>query len=144
MQNNELRIFVEMLKLLMENEEQKKMIETLESRLGHLLESEYIRKFDAKDPHTREYLLPIKEADDTAPVKYGLWIHCNGKSNLWHCSNCGGKIIYNPTRLVYKGEKRAVHEVNEYCRSCGVKMIGHRVRAAAITIPHPTREIGRS
>lgn len=59
-------------------------------------------------------------------VRYGEWIHCNGKSNLWYCSACGEKILYNPTRRVYNIEKRPVHEVNKRCRSCGAKMIGYK------------------
>ena len=54
----------------------------------------------------------------------GRWIHCEGKSNLWYCSECGEKIQYNPTRRVYNIEKRPVHEVNKYCRSCGAIMEG--------------------
>ena len=62
-------------------------------------------------------------------VRYGEWIHCNGKSNLWYCSACGEKILYNPTRRVYNIEKRPVHEVNKRCRSCGAKMIGYRSKS---------------
>lgn len=55
---------------------------------------------------------------------HGQWIHCQGKSNLWYCSKCGAKIIYNSTRKTYNIEKKPVSEVNKYCRNCGVKMIG--------------------
>lgn len=70
------------------------------------------------------------EAIDDAPtvdaveVVHGEWVHCNGKSNLWYCSECGEKILYNPTRRTYNIEKRPVHEVNKYCRGCGAKMDG--------------------
>lgn len=142
MEKNELRIFVEMLKLVMENEELKIQAESLESRLDHLLESRYIRQFDSKNPHTGEYILPIRRADETEPIQHGYWIHCKGKSNLWYCSKCGGKILYNAARRTYKIEKQAVHEVNAFCRKCGVQMIGYRESAVTITIPHPTRKIG--
>lgn len=61
---------------------------------------------------------------DAVPVVHGRWIHCQGKSNLWYCSECGEKILYNPTRRTYNIEKRPVHEVNKYCRGCGAKMDG--------------------
>lgn len=35
---------------------------------------------------------------DAEPVRHGRWIHCNGKSNIWYCSACGEKIIYNPIK----------------------------------------------
>lgn len=59
-----------------------------------------------------------------APVNHGHWIHCDGKSNLWYCSECGEKINYNPTRGTYIKHKRQVHEVNKRCRNCGAKMDG--------------------
>ena len=59
---------------------------------------------------------------DAEPVRHGQWIHCKGKSNLWYCSECGEKIIYNPTRKTYKPNKKPVHEENKRCRSCGAKM----------------------
>ena len=61
---------------------------------------------------------------DAVEVVHGRWIHCKGKSNLWYCSECGEKILYNPTRRTYNIEKRPVHEVNKYCRCCGTKMDG--------------------
>ena len=64
------------------------------------------------------------EADGAKLVPEGRWVHCEGKSNLWYCSACGEKIIYNPTRRTYNIEKRPVHEVNKYCRGCGAKMEG--------------------
>lgn len=61
---------------------------------------------------------------DPEPVRHGHWIHCNGKSNLWYCSECGEKIIYNPTRKTYKPEKLPVYAVNKHCRGCGIRMTG--------------------
>ena len=61
---------------------------------------------------------------DAVEVVHGRWIHCSGKSNLWYCSECGEKILYNPTRRTYNIEKRPVHEVNKYCRGCGAIMNG--------------------
>lgn len=61
---------------------------------------------------------------DYAPVRHGHWIHCAGKSNLWYCSECGGKILYNPTRRTYNIKKLPVDEMNRFCRSCGAKMDG--------------------
>ena len=61
-------------------------------------------------------------AVDAEPVRHGWWIHCKGKSNLWYCSECGEKIIYNPTRKTYTPQKLPVHEINKYCRCCGARM----------------------
>lgn len=63
-------------------------------------------------------------AMDIEAVVHAHWIHCKGKSNLWYCSACGEKIIYNPTRKTYKPHKKPVNEVNKRCRSCGAKMDG--------------------
>ena len=75
--------------------------------------------------------LALRAMIDTAPTidpeelrPKGRWIHCNGKSNLWHCSECGEKILYNPIRRTYNIEKRPVHKVNKYCRGCGAIMNG--------------------
>ena len=38
-------------------------IEVIENRLGHLLQSEFIKQFDEIDPETHEYKLPIENAD---------------------------------------------------------------------------------
>lgn len=65
-------------------------------------------------------------AADVAPVVHGEWVHCNGTINLWYCSECGEKILYNPTRRTYNIRKRPVYEVNKYCRGCGAKMDGGR------------------
>lgn len=62
---------------------------------------------------------------DAVEAVRGEWVHCNGKSNLWYCSVCGEKILYNPTRRTYNIEKRPVHAVNKFCRGCGAKMDGN-------------------
>lgn len=62
---------------------------------------------------------PTIEAE---PVRRGRWEHCNGKSTLWYCSECGEKIIYNPSRKTYNIRKMGVAEINKFCRACGAKM----------------------
>lgn len=59
---------------------------------------------------------------DVVPVRHGRWVRCKGKSTLWHCSECGERIIYNPTRKTYNIRKKNVAEVNKFCRACGAKM----------------------
>lgn len=101
-----------------------------------------MRLIDADDPKlyektyipqdwsdTQEYPLMIEWKDivdaptvDAEPVRNGHWIHCKGKSNLWYCSECGEKIMYNPTRKTYGPNKKTVYEVNMRCRRCGAKM----------------------
>ena len=39
---------------------------------------------------------------DAEPVRHGRWIRCKGKSNLWYCSECGEKILYNPNKYYLK------------------------------------------
>ena len=68
--------------------------------------------------------LKFKNKADVVEVRHGEWVHCDGKSNLWYCSECGDKILYNPTRRTYNIRKRPVNEVNKYCRCCGAKMDG--------------------
>lgn len=51
------------------------------------------------------------------------WIPCAGKSHIWYCSRCGERINYNQARRTYKPEGKPVHEVNRWCRGCGVKMM---------------------
>ena len=58
------------------------------------------------------------------PKKHGHWIHCNGKSNLWYCSECGDKMIYNDKRRTYNIVKLPMAEKNKFCRNCGAKMDG--------------------
>lgn len=61
---------------------------------------------------------------DAVPVVHARWIHCKGKSNLWYCSNCGDKMIYNPTRRTYNIVKLSMAEKNKFCRNCGARMDG--------------------
>ena len=61
---------------------------------------------------------------DIAPVVHARWIHCKGKSNLWHCSNCGSMMLYNPTRRTYNIVKLSMPEKNKFCRNCGARMDG--------------------
>lgn len=67
----------------------------------------------------RHEACPLKAQE---PRGEAHWVHCNGKSNLWYCSVCGEKIIYNPTRKTYKPDKKPVWEINKYCRNCGALM----------------------
>jgi hypothetical protein len=64
----------------------------------------------------------VKRCTTVDKEKCGHWIHCKGKSNLWYCSECGEKILYNQTRRTYNIEKRPVYVVNKYCRNCGARM----------------------
>lgn len=41
---------------------------------------------------------------EAEPVKHGKWIHCNGTTDLWYCSECGEKIRYNPKRPMMNPE----------------------------------------
>lgn len=54
--------------------------------------------------------------------KKAYWIHCNGKSHVWYCSNCGEKVSYNNERRVYTKGMKPIEEVNRYCRGCGYPM----------------------
>lgn len=55
-------------------------------------------------------------------IQHGRWIRGKGKQNVWYCSECGERIVYNPDRRTYRASKKAVHEVHKRCRSCGAKM----------------------
>lgn len=68
------------------------------------------------------FTIEARKTIDAVPVVHGRWIHCDGKSNLWYCSECGGKILYNPTRRTYNITKLPVEEMNKFCRNCGAKM----------------------
>ena len=76
------------------------------------------------DVDPREMLDEIESlpAVDAAPVVHGRWIHCAGKSNVWHCSECGGRIMYNQTRKTYNIKKPPVSEANKICKHCGARM----------------------
>lgn len=66
----------------------------------------------------------VKRCEHHKEERRGRWIHCRGKSNLWYCSECGEKIVYNPAKRTYNIEKRPVYEVHKHCRACGVRMDG--------------------
>lgn len=61
---------------------------------------------------------------EAEPVVYAVWVRCGGKTNLWYCSGCGGKIMYNPNRRVYSIKKLPVELMHKRCRSCGAHMRG--------------------
>lgn len=61
---------------------------------------------------------------DAVPVVHGHWIRCDGKSIVWYCSECGGKILYNPNPRTYNINKPKVEQYNKFCRNCGAKMDG--------------------
>ena len=65
-------------------------------------------------------------AVDAVPVVHAYWIHCNGKSHIWYCSNCGEKINYNNAHKTYAKSIKPIEEVNRYCRGCGSKMDGEQ------------------
>lgn len=67
-------------------------------------------------------IIDIAPTLDVAPVRHGRWVRCKGKSTLWHCSECGERIVYNSTRKTYNVRKKNVAEVNQFCRACGAKM----------------------
>lgn len=67
-------------------------------------------------------IIDIAPTLDVAPARHGRWVRCKGKSTLWHCSECGERIVYNPTRKTYNICKKSVSEVNKFCRACGAKM----------------------
>lgn len=82
-------------------------------------------------PGCKDYAFGLREAADyiekaqtldVAPVRHGRWVRCKGKSTLWHCSEFGERIVYNPTRKTYNICKKNVAEVNQFCRACGKKM----------------------
>lgn len=61
---------------------------------------------------------------DAVPVVHGRWVHCDGKSIVWYCSECGGKILFNPNPRTYNIKKLKVEQYNKFCRNCGAKMDG--------------------
>lgn len=66
----------------------------------------------------------IERIGKLEPVKHGHWIHCDGKSNLWYCSECGGRIMYSQKCRTYQINKPPVGEANKFCKHCGAKMDG--------------------
>lgn len=59
---------------------------------------------------------------DAEPVRHGHWVKCQGKSNIWYCSECGEKINYKQNRRTYNIPKVPVWQKNKRCRCCGAKM----------------------
>lgn len=55
--------------------------------------------------------------------KTAYWIHCNGKSHIFYCSNCAEKVSYNNAHRVYNKNMKPIEQVNKFCRGCGYKMI---------------------
>lgn len=67
-------------------------ITILKKRLKHLLQSEYIRKFDEKDPRTGAYMLDIRRATGAEPQPHARWVKFGGAgseySDRWQCDRC--------------------------------------------------------
>lgn len=61
---------------------------------------------------------------DAEPERHGRWVECQGKSNIWYCSECGEKINYKQNRRTYNIPKVPVWQKNKRCRNCGAKMDG--------------------
>jgi hypothetical protein len=76
---------------------------------------------DALDKWADEGCPPTIDAE---PVRHGRWVKCQGKSNIWYCSECGEKINYKQNRRTYNIPKVAVWEKNKRCRNCSAKMDG--------------------
>lgn len=97
-----------------------------EKRLIDANAKELIERINRNFGGVTRYIIKsiLKDAPTVIAEVHGQWVHCNGKSNLWYCSVCGEKILYNPTRRTYNIEKRPVYEVNKHCRCCGAKMDG--------------------
>lgn len=68
--------------------------DALEKRLKHLLKSEFIRSFDAKNPRTKKYVRNIKEADakilylcDGNKCNNDCYIECKHTTDITHAKN---------------------------------------------------------
>ena len=61
---------------------------------------------------------------EAEPVRHGRWVKCQGKSNIWYCSECGEKINYKQNRRTYNIPEVPVWQKNKRCRCCGAKMDG--------------------
>lgn len=80
------------------------------------------------DNFTHDLIVYIQQLEaqmvrDLDAAQGAHWIPCAGKSHIWYCSRCGERINYNQARRTYKPEGKPVHEVNRWCRGCGVKMM---------------------
>lgn len=76
------------------------------------------------DERTLQEAIMQYPASDAVQVVHGHWVHCKGRSNLWYCSECGDKMLYNPTRRTYNIVKLSMAEKNKFCRNCGARMDG--------------------
>lgn len=90
--------------------------EVILRRLRHLLESDYISQFDRVDPHTKEYIHDIREADRSVvylcdkekPCKVHCEkdYHCKRTTDISHAKNF--RIVPNVDPITYE-------EVDEHC-----------------------------
>ena len=94
----------------------------LTNRLKHLLQSDYIRQFDEKDPRTGAYMRDIKTATGAAQQQRGTWKAENSrpKSYKYICSICGGTAYERPAPTS-KAPKRCSLK---FCPHCGAIMDG--------------------
>lgn len=74
--------------------------------------------------HMLAPVVAITPTIDAEPVRHGRWVKCQGKSNIWYCSECGEKINYKQNRRTYNIPKVPVWQKNKRCRNCGAKMDG--------------------
>lgn len=85
------------------------LMEYARNHIGHTIDCNDIARFPAIDAE---------------PVRHGHWVKCQGKSNIWYCSECGEKINYKQNRRTYNIPKVPVWQKNKRCRCCGAKMGG--------------------
>ena len=81
-------------------EDLEKEVMQLQSRLRHLLKSDYIRSFDEVDRNTGDYKKDIREADRAADALQILneshsCNDCKNKGTLNFCPGIGQKVVYN-------------------------------------------------
>lgn len=86
-----------------------------------IIQAEALRRSEGRLEHPFIHMLPTINA---VPIVHGRWVHCDGKSIVWYCSECGGKILYNPNPRTYNIKKLKVEQYNKFCRNCGAKMDG--------------------
>lgn len=86
-----------------------------------IIQEEALRRSEKTHHHQFIHELPTIEA---VPAVHGQWLHSDGKSIVWYCSECGGKILYNPNPRTYNIKKPKVEQYNKFCRNCGAKMNG--------------------
>lgn len=86
--------------------------EALLRRFRHLLQSDFIRRFDEVDPNTGEYVFDIALADKAVIQRRGEWLKYDD-SKYRYCSSCK-----NPA-----AKKKNVSWHN-FCPICGAEMKG--------------------